>query len=156
MKFLKLLFLVPTAFVVITSTAVAQDFSIDWYSIDGGGGTSAGSGFTLNGTIGQADANTTPMTSPEYSLTGGFWSSLAMLHPRPALTILKTSGSGIVNDSIVILWPSSFDGFVLQENPDLSGPDWTDVSVTPTSSGENQVVLLPPAEGNRFYRLVQR
>jgi hypothetical protein len=31
---------------------------VDWYTIDGGGGTSSGGGLTLTGTIGQPDAGT--------------------------------------------------------------------------------------------------
>jgi hypothetical protein len=49
----------------------AQSFSIDWFTIDGGGGPSTGDGFTLNGTVGQPDAST--MSGGNYSLAGGFW-----------------------------------------------------------------------------------
>ena len=38
------------------SLAEAQ-FSIDWHTIDGGGGSSAGENFSLSGTIGQPDAS---------------------------------------------------------------------------------------------------
>ncbi|MBS0197152.1 MAG: hypothetical protein JSR77_10370 [Planctomycetes bacterium] len=54
------------------STAYGQDFSIPWYTIDGGGGTSSGGDFTLSGTIGQHDAGG-PMTGGDFSVTGGFW-----------------------------------------------------------------------------------
>jgi len=54
------------------SSAMAQDFSINWYTIDGGGGTSTGGDFSLSGTIGQHDAGG-PMTGGDFSLTGGFW-----------------------------------------------------------------------------------
>lgn len=32
------------------------DYSIDWYTIDGGGGQISGGAYTLTGTIGQPDA----------------------------------------------------------------------------------------------------
>lgn len=55
-----------------TAATSAQPFAIDWYTIDGGGGTSTGGSFTLSGTIGQPDAGPT-MTGGNFALTGGFW-----------------------------------------------------------------------------------
>ncbi len=54
------------------AAASAQPFAIDWYTIDGGGGTSSGGNFTLSGTIGQPDAGPT-MSGGNFTLTGGFW-----------------------------------------------------------------------------------
>ena len=52
-------------------TTSAQSFSMDWYTIDGGGGKSSGGTFELNGTIGQPDAGAV-MTGGGFELTGGF------------------------------------------------------------------------------------
>jgi len=49
------------------------DFSIDWYTIDGGGGASAGGPFSLMGTIGQHDASPVPAQGGLFTLAGGFW-----------------------------------------------------------------------------------
>lgn len=49
----------------------AQTYSIDWHTIDGGGGTSTGGGYSLSGTIGQPDAGS--MSGGGYTLGGGFW-----------------------------------------------------------------------------------
>lgn len=49
------------------------EFSIDWYTIDGGGGVSAGGEFSLTGTIGQHDASSAPAEGGVYSVFGGFW-----------------------------------------------------------------------------------
>ncbi len=57
---------------LLTIPAWAGGFDIDWFTIDGGGGTSTGGAFTLSGTIGQPDAGVT-MTGGSFSLTGGFW-----------------------------------------------------------------------------------
>jgi len=54
-----------------TTLALAQSYSIGWFTLDGGGGPSAGGSFSLNGTIGQPDAGT--MSGGNYSLAGGFW-----------------------------------------------------------------------------------
>ena len=45
-------------------------YAIDWYTIDGGGGTSTGGPYTLTGTIGQPDA--APSIGGNYELLGGF------------------------------------------------------------------------------------
>jgi len=39
------------------STAFAQSYAIDWFTIDGGGGTSTGGAYTVSGTVGQPDAS---------------------------------------------------------------------------------------------------
>ena len=60
------------------TSAHAQSYSIDWFTIDGGGGTSTGGVYSVSGTIGQPDASLQPMTNGNFSLTGGFWSFLAV------------------------------------------------------------------------------
>src|SRR5882757_6796807 len=50
----------------------AQSYSIDWFTIDGGGGTSTNGQYTVAGTVGQPDAGV-PMTNGQYSIVGGFW-----------------------------------------------------------------------------------
>jgi hypothetical protein len=61
---------------LLAESAMAQAYEIPWYSVDGGGGTSSGGGFTLSGAIGQHDAGG-PMTGGAFSLTGGFWAARA-------------------------------------------------------------------------------
>lgn len=54
----------------------AQDYAIDWHTIDGGGEMwSTGGTYELGGTIGQPDAGAMTGAGPggTYSLTGGFW-----------------------------------------------------------------------------------
>ena len=58
-------------FSAICFGAVAQDYAINWHTIDGGGGTSTGGVYSVTGTIGQPDAGT--MSGGSYTLTGGFW-----------------------------------------------------------------------------------
>ena len=47
------------------------DYSISWYTIDGGGGTSSGGPYQLTGTIGQPDAGY--HDAGPYEVLGGFW-----------------------------------------------------------------------------------
>ena len=52
--------------------AAPQAFDLSWWTVDGGGGTSEGETYALEGTIGQADAGY-EMTGGAYTLAGGFW-----------------------------------------------------------------------------------
>lgn len=55
-----------------TGLAVADDFDLDWWTVDDGGGMwTRGGEYLLSGTIGQPDAGV--MTGGGYELTGGFW-----------------------------------------------------------------------------------
>lgn len=55
------------------SLALAQggSFTLDWWTVDGGGGTSRDGRFTLQSTIGQPDAG--QMNSGTYTLLSGYW-----------------------------------------------------------------------------------
>jgi hypothetical protein len=68
--------------------ARAQDFSVDFFVVAGGGGSCAGGDFSLDGTFGQADANEQPLTGDVFSLTGGFWSLCAPSAPTNSTTNL--------------------------------------------------------------------
>lgn len=63
------------ALLVLTGAALAQSgggYDLSWNTVDGGGYTfSTGGGYTVGGTIGQADAGA--MTGGGYTLEGGFW-----------------------------------------------------------------------------------
>ena len=59
---------------VLAATAFASsggDYVLDWYTIDGGGGTSTGGDYAVSGTIGQPDAG--EMSGGDYAVSGGFW-----------------------------------------------------------------------------------
>jgi hypothetical protein len=127
----------------------AQNYSIDWFTIDGGGGTSSGGGYTLSGTIGQPDASA-PMSGGSYSLTGGFWSVLAAVPTpgAPVLTIFLTS-----TNTAVVSWPSPSTGYVLQQSAGLASPDWITPPESANDDGTNRFIIVTPPLGNRFYRL---
>jgi hypothetical protein len=60
--------------VLAAANVAADDFSLDWWTIDGGGEMwTTGGDFELSGTIGQSDANVTLMTGGDFELAGGFW-----------------------------------------------------------------------------------
>ncbi|MBI3853140.1 MAG: hypothetical protein HY298_23055 [Verrucomicrobia bacterium] len=129
--------------------AASQSYSIDWFTIDGGGGTSTGSVYSVSGTIGQPDAGPT-MSGGNYSVDGGFWSILATVQTpgAPLLTITRSNAT-----NVVLSWPWPSTGFVLQENPVIGTTNWTNVGTSPITNGPNLEVIISPPIGNRFYRL---
>ena len=142
-----LLCLLPFAFCF---KAPAQSYSIDWYKVSGGGGTSAGGTYQVSGTIGQHDAGG-PMTNGQYSLTGGFWAIIAVVQTpgAPLLTISFNSQPSIVTVS----WPSSATNYVLQQNSDLTTANWTPVGASVSTNGPTLSVTISPPAGNLFFRL---
>jgi uncharacterized membrane protein len=46
-------------------------YSLPWWTVDSGGGTSGGGNYNLSGTIGQPDAGA--LSGGNYQLEGGFW-----------------------------------------------------------------------------------
>jgi hypothetical protein len=95
---LKIVILVALLLAGSRSALHAQQYSIDWYKVSGGGGTSTNGQYSLSGTIGQHDAGG-PMTGGNYSLTGGFWALYAM--QTPGLPLLYISRTG---PSTVFVW----------------------------------------------------
>ncbi len=60
---------------LLTATGTAQDYDIDWWTIDGGGEMfSDGGDWQLSGTLGQWDGSESQaLTGGQWTLTGGFW-----------------------------------------------------------------------------------
>ncbi len=67
------------AVLAVTWTALAQTGALDvpWFSVDGGGGTSEGGDFTLEGTIGQPEAGG-KLTGGDFAVEGGFIPGVAI------------------------------------------------------------------------------
>ena len=146
--FIRLPLAVLSSLLGTLTVATAQNYSIDWFAIDGGAGTSTGGGYALSGTIGQPDANQQPMTGGNVSLTGGFWSLSAVPRPvGPPLTIQLTT-----TNTARVFWPWPSTGFVLQQNTGHNTPTWVAPPQSITDNGTIKFIIVP-LTGNRFYRL---
>ena len=131
---------------LIPANASAQ-VTLDWQTIDAGGGTSAGGGYTLVSTIAPLDAATS--SGGTYSLAGGFGGGIAVQTPgAPVLSTIYT------RDKIVLSWPASSVNYQLQENVTLfpAGP-WSAVTRTQTTNSGRISITIPFSPGSRFYRL---
>lgn len=73
----KALFTLAVLFVLASVTLAQGDYDLSWWTVDGGGYTfSIGGGYSLGGTIGQADAGA--LVGGSYALGSGFWGGGAM------------------------------------------------------------------------------
>lgn len=126
----------------------AQSYSVDWYKIAGGGGTSTGVTYQVTGTIGQPDASGA-MSGGNYSVTGGFWSLISVVQTLGAPTLTVTH-SGI---SVKVSWPSTATSWTLQQNSDLTTANWTTSGFTLSDDGTNKSVTITSPSGNLFFRL---
>jgi len=137
---MKTILSIIVALILLPSLARAQ-YSIDWYTIDGGGGTSSGGSYTLSGTIGQPDAGT--MTGGSFSLEGGFWPGIIVPSTGEAPTLfIQLTGT-----SVIISWAPATSGFALEQADSLSTPSWG-----PGPAG-NPTSPVTASAGTRFYRL---
>lgn len=137
------------AFVALAVDAAQGQYAIDWFTIDGGGGTSTGGLYSVTGTIGQPDAGT--MSGGQFTLEGGFWSILAAVQTpgAPWLRVMRTA-----TNTVVISWPASADNWRLQTTTDLHpGNSWTEIPPPYQTVSTNLSFTETAPTGNRFYRL---
>ncbi len=136
--------------VIVSATSLlAQSYSIDWYTIDGGGGTSTGGVYSVTGTIGQPDAGT--MSGGNYTLQGGFWGVVAAVQTpgAPFLTVFRTT-----TNTVAVSWPSPSTDWTLQQNTNsVSSVNWSNVTSGILDNGTTKTLIANPPAGNRFYRL---
>lgn len=130
-------------------SARAQSYSISWYKIAGGGGTSTNGQYSVTGTIGQADAALS-MTGGNYSLQGGFWALISVVQ-TPGAPRLYISHAG---NTVTVYW-QNVSGWNLYQNTDLKVPaGWTSNGSASLVNGTNYLYITSP-KGNLFFRLEQ-
>ncbi len=129
-------------FLAVAITAHAQSYSIDWFTIDGGGGTSTGGVYSVSGTIGQPDAGA--MNGGNFSVTGGFWSVVLVQSPDAPTLYATNAAPGFTT----VWWAPASPDFLLQTSVSLSPPAWTNAP-----SGALNPVTVPATGPARFYRL---
>ncbi len=136
-------------FLAATGAGPAQNFSIDWHTIDGGGGTGTGGAYSVRGTIGQPDAGV--MSGGNYTLTGGFWGMIAAVQ-TPGAPLLSVFHSA--TNTVAVTWPSPSTGWTLQlDTNSVSSANWSNVTSGINDDGTAKTLIVSPPAGKRFYRL---
>ena len=94
MAVILLLMLVGASLLVVPALLAQTEgqFDLTWWTVDGGGGTSADGPYSLTGTIGQPDSGA--LSDNRFNLRGGFWpgpSSATTQIETPTLTTTPTA-----------------------------------------------------------------
>jgi hypothetical protein len=125
-------------------------FRLDWYTFDGGGGSSSNSFGRLRGTIGQPDAGV--MTAGNFTLVGGFWAAVVAIQTpgAPWLTVNRTA-----TNTVLISWPLPDTGWKLQATTNLSATPcvWTEIEPPYQTSATDLYYVEPVPTGQKYYRL---
>jgi hypothetical protein len=133
-------------------SAHAQQASIPWFKIAGGGSTSTGAQFSVSGTIGQHDAGG-PLSGGNFTLLGGFWVLPTVIQTpgAPLLSIEQTPAG------VRVFWQLPATGFVLDESTALASSQpatvWSQVPVATYETNATQISVTVTPVGSRFYRL---
>ena len=70
--------------------------------------------------------------------------------PPPSLTIRRTGST-----TVAVSWPASASNFVLQQNTNsVSSINWSNITSGIQNDGTTKTLVINPATGARFYRLV--
>lgn len=128
----------------------AQPFSIGWYKIAGGGGTSGSGEYSISGTIGQSEAGGA-MSGGNFSVTGGFWSMISVVATAGAPTlVISHSAAGVI-----VSWPASAGGWTLQQTSDLSTGAWGASAFPIANDGVTESITISNPSENLFFRLIR-
>lgn len=130
----------------LIATLVFAQYSLDWSTMDSGGGTSTGGVYAVTGTIGQPDAGT--MTGGPFELLGGFWGAVIPVQQEGAPTLSISQGG----PNVTLSWMPNTPGFVLQElnTLTLAPGGWANAL-----SGATNPVVIPASMQTRYFRLVR-
>jgi hypothetical protein len=125
-------------------------YSIDWSSINGGGGTSTGGVYSVSGTIGQPDAGR--MSGGNFTLDGGFWGLIAAV-PTPGAPYLWVARTP--TNTVIVWWARPATSWQLQATTNLltAGSTWTPCAHTTNEA--NCIYIESAPWGRKFYRLKQ-
>jgi len=143
-------FLISTALVALALTVRAQT-SIDWFTLDAGGGAHSSANYVINFTAGQNDVGAMEAASASYRIIPGFW-ALEDMGPATGLPELSIVLSGA---NVILSWPSPSTGFVLQFKDSFNpfSPAWADSPALVADNGFIKSVTIPHNLVSRFYRL---
>ncbi len=138
-------------FCVLIPVLIYGQYAVDWHTMDGGGGISAGGGYTVRATTGQPDTGTS--AEGGYELISGYWHPIVLLQTHGAPTLRMTWQTGL---STHLTWNrEGSDGYRLQYSDSLTSPQWTDEPGAPQEAGDEWRVTISASANKRFFRLMR-
>jgi hypothetical protein len=134
----------------------------------GAAGAGAAYLYTTSGTLVATITNPAPASADHFGykfvpmgtdqvLISGEWEAgsvgavyLYSLPPPPSLTIRRTG-----SNTVTVSWPAAASNFVLQQNTNsVSSINWSNITSGIVNDGTTKTLVINPASGTRFYRLL--
>lgn len=139
--------LVAIGTINVQGLACAQSYNLDWFTVDGGGGTSSGGAFSISGTIGQPDAGV--LSGGGYTVEGGFWSGVSIIQNTNAPILnIRLAGS-----NAILSWPVGVTGFSLEETAAIDSGLWSPTPQPVLDTVTTHSVTVPAINVIKLYRL---
>ena len=138
--------------IVVLLAAVSvrgQNFTLHWFTLDGGGIQSTGGVYSASTSVGQPVTGV--LSGGSYSGWGDFWSIAGVAQELNAPTLSVTNNAG----TLIVAWEKIASDFVLEWTPSLSTPviSWSQVALPYQTNATQNFVSDPAPSGNSFYRL---
>src|SRR5882762_9495233 len=95
----------------LAAAVASAQYSIDWWTVDGGGRASTGGVYQVSSTVGQPDAGV--MSGGQFTLIGGFWAVVAVQTLGAPTLIITPAAPG----QATLTWTPDTPGFHLQISP---------------------------------------
>ena len=122
-----------------------------WWSFTGGGGIGQHGSVALGGAIGPIAPALSPATGGNYTLSGGFWSTLSG-QPKPESPVLKIKWLAD-KEKVLISWPVNLNGFKLEYTTNLLSGVWHSENEVVVDTDSEHTVAVPSPGVFRCYRL---
>ena len=123
----------------LAPSAWAQSYTLDWWTVDGGGGKAAATPYTVDFTTGQPDAGAA--VGGQYAMTSGFWAVMSTaIQPTPLPTATFTATP----------IPSSTPTPSATETPTTT-PSATATATASSSPTPSATSVSVPAQGGEGY-----
>ncbi len=132
---------------VFYDSSAGEDYHVDWFAIEGGGGESSGGEYSLSGAVSQPESGGS-MSGSDFSVDAGFLSVITV--EGPPLRIALSADA-----TITVAWQSSFTTHPLQQSSDLTPESWEDSAYPIADDGITKSITFTAAPGKLFFRLIK-
>jgi hypothetical protein len=150
-----------------SASLFGQSYSLYPFPVLGAGGIVSNRLYTIQGSIGQCEATTRPLTGGSYSLTGGYWMPLDIFLPDEyvsvglgstnilrgqtiSVPINLASSDGVTNLVVNLQWPSNY--FTI---PQLTVTDPSNATGSLQDEGTNLAIVIATLPGQVFQNVQQ-
>ena len=118
--------------------AQTENYNLDWWTVDGGGGTASGGEYTIMSISGQHDAG--KVMGDTYTLNGGFWGGM---HPKPTATPTVTASASPTYTASPTLTPTSTTTKTPTSTPTGTATSTVTASASPTLTPTSTATKTP-------------